>query len=542
MAFIPDIHANIYIQIGGGKALGLNTQSVNFGPNAITSVEGKPVSFSEDEQFIEYTSFKKVKEITEGSLSLVIKYGIDEQRRKASYSGGIQDGLTRYYFNNYEEEHKAGEVKKVHYISGGNGLTALYIETNGIGKLYHAITDYQGSLIALTDKSGNMATYNGSEQKFAYDPWGNRRDPQNWTLKDNRTSLLTDRGYTMHEHLDAFGLINMNGRVYDPLLAQFLSPDPHITYPGNALNYNRYAYGLNNPLMYSDPSGENPLFFILPSLVNYVAGILDNTINHGQSLGNAVSNSYIGVGGYLSPSDLTYGNHQWDNHLYFRQRSVMINYYYSMQDRGIGYLPLPTPSGSPSRNYATSQHVYAVRYSNGNMSGTEVASSSGGVNLMHWASAIYRMKENMPPDAWSHELTVDGVYGAGYDQAGGQLTMLRGKDTGVSKGYTSIGTGPPYINAVGLDYGLSWQLTSYYFVGDVSKMGINDFLGRSYSFSVGASWWIEVGGGYLIAPVENKGYIIGKTVHLGVSPPGVSGHIGVGQTNYFTDWGNFFSF
>jgi RHS repeat-associated protein len=59
----------------------------------------------------------------------------------------------------------------------------------------------------------------------------------------------------MHEHLDDFGLINMNGRVYDPLMAQFLSPDPYIQAPGSWMNYNRYAYCYNNPLMYNDPSG-----------------------------------------------------------------------------------------------------------------------------------------------------------------------------------------------------------------------------------------------------------------------------------------------
>ncbi|GAB6013453.1 RHS repeat-associated core domain-containing protein [Viscerimonas tarda] len=33
------------------------------------------------------------------------------------------------------------------------------------------------------------------------------------------------RGYTGHEHLPEFSLINMNGRVYDPVLGRFLSPD-----------------------------------------------------------------------------------------------------------------------------------------------------------------------------------------------------------------------------------------------------------------------------------------------------------------------------
>ncbi|NOX47601.1 MAG: RHS repeat-associated core domain-containing protein, partial [Chlorobi bacterium] len=64
-----------------------------------------------------------------------------------------------------------------------------------------------------------------------------------------------DRGYTGHEHLDAFGLINMNGRMYDPWVGRFLSPDPVLQQPGNAQNHNRYSYALNNPLKYTDPSG-----------------------------------------------------------------------------------------------------------------------------------------------------------------------------------------------------------------------------------------------------------------------------------------------
>jgi len=55
---------------------------------------------------------------------------------------------------------------------------------------------------------------------------GARRDPENWTEKDTRTSWLVNRGYTRHEHLDAFGIINMNGRVYDPFTAQFFFAEP----------------------------------------------------------------------------------------------------------------------------------------------------------------------------------------------------------------------------------------------------------------------------------------------------------------------------
>ena len=115
--------------------------------------------------------------------------------------------------------------------------------------MYFSYSDSQGSLIALVHDGGSVI------QRFAYDPWGARRDPNNWNVKDSRTSFIINRGYTGHEHLDAFGIINMNGRVYDPLTAQFFSPDPVLQAPGDWLNYNRYAYCMNNPFRYTDPSG-----------------------------------------------------------------------------------------------------------------------------------------------------------------------------------------------------------------------------------------------------------------------------------------------
>ena len=48
----------------------------------------------------------------------------------------------------------------------------------------------------------------------------------------------------------------MNGRMYDPQLGRFLSPDNYVQMPDNSQNFNRYSYCLNNPLKYTDPSGE----------------------------------------------------------------------------------------------------------------------------------------------------------------------------------------------------------------------------------------------------------------------------------------------
>jgi RHS repeat-associated protein len=54
----------------------------------------------------------------------------------------------------------------------------------------------------------------------------------------------------------------MNGRVYDPVIARFLSPDPFVQFPGVADGYNRYSYVMNNPLVYTDPDGEFIWFVI----------------------------------------------------------------------------------------------------------------------------------------------------------------------------------------------------------------------------------------------------------------------------------------
>lgn len=90
---------------------------------------------------------------------------------------------------------------------------------------------------------------NGSKVFSAeYDAWGKQ------TVSVNTIGLI--RGYCVHEMLNEFNLINMNGRMYDPVLGRFLSPDKFVQEGGNNQNYNRYSYCLNNPLKYTDPSGN----------------------------------------------------------------------------------------------------------------------------------------------------------------------------------------------------------------------------------------------------------------------------------------------
>ena len=102
----------------------------------------------------------------------------------------------------------------------------------------------------------------------------------------------------MHEHLEEFGLINMNARMYDPVLARFLSPDPHVQAPSCTQSYNRYAYAFNSPLMYVDPDGE--WFWLVPLAAGFAQGYLSHGIRTGDWGWNAVGSGAIGAGTALA--------------------------------------------------------------------------------------------------------------------------------------------------------------------------------------------------------------------------------------------------
>ncbi|MDH5557827.1 MAG: RHS repeat-associated core domain-containing protein [Alphaproteobacteria bacterium] len=110
------------------------------------------------------------------------------------------------------------------------------------------LLDHRGSIDLVTDEAG-LAT-----ETRSFDPWGKTRNAD-WTAAAIDPPLAeTPRGFTDHEHIQTVGLIHMNGRVQDPVLGRFISPDP-----SDALNpgvgFNRYAYALNNPLSLVDPDG-----------------------------------------------------------------------------------------------------------------------------------------------------------------------------------------------------------------------------------------------------------------------------------------------
>ncbi len=50
-------------------------------------------------------------------------------------------------------------------------------------------------------------------------------------------------------------MIHMNGRVFDPVIARFVTPDPRVPNIEWLQDHNRFAYVLGNPFSYTDPTG-----------------------------------------------------------------------------------------------------------------------------------------------------------------------------------------------------------------------------------------------------------------------------------------------
>jgi RHS repeat-associated protein len=209
-------------------------------------------------QTIEYTAFHKASNIkdttmNDEALELDIIYGPEQQRWKSELK---KDGIViknTIFAGDYEKITENGITRHLYYISGGDGLAAVYVKQPGTSdQTYYAHTDHLGSIVKLTDNNGTPVF------QASYDAWGLQ------TLSESNTFTF-HRGYTGHEHLPDFGLINMNGRMYHPVLGRFLSPDPFVQAPEYSQNFNRYSYCLNNPLIYTDPDGE--VFWLIPAAI-----------------------------------------------------------------------------------------------------------------------------------------------------------------------------------------------------------------------------------------------------------------------------------
>ncbi len=133
-----------------------------------------------------------------------------------------------------------------------NGLARFYIFANGkrvcevesaTGTTHYSHGDHLGSSSVLTSAAGVETRH------WEYSPFGRERfgTTQPFAVSHRFTGQVLD---------DETGLYYYGARYYDPNLGRFIQPDTVISDLANPQALNRYAYALNNPLKYTDPTGH----------------------------------------------------------------------------------------------------------------------------------------------------------------------------------------------------------------------------------------------------------------------------------------------
>ncbi len=278
------VQMNIEYSLNGNisakTGLGSYTYNSGFKPHAVTGVENTGMLIPSETLVTSFNDLGRIQHISreETGLEMDFGYGPDMQRW---YSSLTQNGDTVrnvLYARNYEKVTENGITREYYYLDGNT----VIVKQNGAFTPYHAFSDNIGSILALYDKDGNKVF------DAEYDAWGKQ------TVHLNDIGLI--RGYTGHEMLNEFGIINMNGRLYDPILGRFFSPDPYVQLPDFTQNFNRYSYCLNNPLKYTEPTGE--LFgiddvAIAYALYNMASSMMRASID-GQNIWKAGGVSLLG--------------------------------------------------------------------------------------------------------------------------------------------------------------------------------------------------------------------------------------------------------
>ncbi len=132
-------------------------------------------------------------------------------------------------------------------------LTAIRYISNIGDYYYYVTTNKQGDVLGLYSANGNLKV------SYEYDAWGN------CTVKDASGNAITSSihignvnpiRYRSYYYDTDTGLYYLQSRYYDAAIGRFINADGYVgTSTTKALSYNMFAYCLNNPVMFSDPTG-----------------------------------------------------------------------------------------------------------------------------------------------------------------------------------------------------------------------------------------------------------------------------------------------
>jgi len=129
------------------------------------------------------------------------------------------------------------------YLNGaGEILGKIRYLPSGIKQVWYYLHDGLGSTTYLLDNYGNIVN------TYYYEPFGKCWNVSHDPGKNTR--------FTGKEYEEDIGLYYFANRWYDPDAGRFVTKDPAEEEILKPLTINRYIYALNNPINFTDPTGE----------------------------------------------------------------------------------------------------------------------------------------------------------------------------------------------------------------------------------------------------------------------------------------------
>ncbi len=152
----------------------------------------------------------------------------------ADLVGNVEDSRSLTF--QLDPSRRAAKITQYYYL-GGQRVAMRSPD----GTITYLHPDHLDSASLSTDAAGAVVA------RQRYYPFG--------AIRDETGNSPTDFGFT-GQRLDAStGLMYYRARYYAPGLGRFVQADTMVPNPGNPQSFNRYAYVMNNPLRYTDPSG-----------------------------------------------------------------------------------------------------------------------------------------------------------------------------------------------------------------------------------------------------------------------------------------------
>jgi RHS repeat-associated protein len=202
---------------------------------------------------IGYDVDRNVREVEwDSGVTRTLGYSPTGDRASMHEMGADADSFVAYAGGHYERAEVGGNVVHVYRFTDGEGSVVVEerVEEQTLADgtmleqslgLQHLARDYRGSVAAILPQGGEVA-------RRTYEAFGT-----------SRVGAGTDLGFTGHRHLQRddspLGLIDMGGRMFDPLSAQFTRADPFMPGADSPKGFNRLAYVKGDPINFIDPTG-----------------------------------------------------------------------------------------------------------------------------------------------------------------------------------------------------------------------------------------------------------------------------------------------